>query len=63
MTPRDTMITLLVSRICTEVSELPDRTSPDDAPEMMLVTAQELSDIVRAQITESPLVIDTGWSQ
>ncbi|GAA4475438.1 hypothetical protein [Gluconacetobacter asukensis] len=32
------------------VAELPDRSSPDDAPDMMLVTADELASIVRAAI-------------
>ena len=35
-------------RIIRAVAELPDRTSPDDQPEMMLVTADELAAILRA---------------
>lgn len=35
------------SRVARDVAELPDRTSPDGNPEMMLVTAQELIGIVR----------------
>jgi hypothetical protein len=30
------------ARICREVAELPDRTSPDDNADFMLVTADEL---------------------
>ena len=33
------------------VSELPDRTSPDDWPDAMLVTAEELTDAVTTAIT------------
>lgn len=36
--------------IAVAVSELPDRTSPDDWPEHMLVTASELSLIIEARI-------------
>lgn len=36
--------------IAVAVSELPDRTSPDDWPEDMLVTASELSAIIEARI-------------
>lgn len=37
---------LLATAIVLAVAELPDRTSPDDWPEAMLVTADELRDIV-----------------
>ncbi len=36
--------------IAQAVAELPDRSSPGDAPDMMLVTADELASIVRAAI-------------
>lgn len=36
----------LIARIVLAVSELPDRTSPEDQPDMMLVTADELEAIV-----------------
>lgn len=36
----------LVRRIVERVAELPDRTSPDDQPEMMLVTGDELAAII-----------------
>lgn len=39
-----------VDRIVGAVAELPDRTSPDDWPDAMLVTACELRAIVRAEI-------------
>lgn len=35
-----------MARVIRDVAELPDRTSPDDAPDMMLVTAEELSMIL-----------------
>lgn len=37
----------LAGKVIQEVSELPDRTSPEDQPEMMLVSADELRGIVR----------------
>lgn len=39
-----------VDRIVGAVAELPDRTSPDDWPDAMLVTADELRAIVTAEI-------------
>lgn len=41
----------VVECVLQDVSELPDRTSPNDAPEMMLVTGDELADIIRAALT------------
>lgn len=38
----------IVSLVVREVAELPDRTSPDDAPDMMLVTADELESAIRS---------------
>lgn len=38
----------IAALIVREVAELPDRTSPDDWPEAMIVTADELNEIVRA---------------
>lgn len=35
-----------IGRVVREVAELPDRTSPDDYPDMMLVSADELSRIM-----------------
>ena len=43
----------LVNRICLEVCELPDRTSPEDWPEACLVTPEELSDICSGVLTEA----------
>lgn len=37
-------------RIVQRVAELPDRTSPDDWPEAMLVTAEELWEIVTSEL-------------
>jgi hypothetical protein len=36
--------------LCTDVAELPDRTSPDDWPEAMLVTSEELRAIVLSRL-------------
>jgi hypothetical protein len=38
-----------------DVAELPDRTSPDDWPEAMLVTAPELDRLLREHFGEAPL--------
>ncbi len=40
----------VAAKIVREVAELPDRTSPADAPDMMLVTADELRAIVLAAL-------------
>lgn len=37
-------------RIIQRVAELPDRTSPDDWPEAMLVTSEELRDIIEDEL-------------
>jgi hypothetical protein len=39
-----------IDRIVAAVAELPDRTSPDEWPDAMLVTADELRAIVSAEI-------------
>lgn len=39
-------------RIVQRVAELPDRTSPDDWPDAMLVTADELSQIISEEWAE-----------
>jgi hypothetical protein len=36
----------VIDLIIRDVSELPDRTSPDDQPDVMLVTGRELEDIL-----------------
>lgn len=40
------------AKICREVAELPDRTSPDDNADFMLVTAEELSSILAEAFAE-----------
>ena len=40
----------LIGGIITNICELPDRTSPDDQPDMMLVTAEELDLILRRHL-------------
>ena len=49
--------------ICQRVSELPDRNSPEDWPEAMLVTADELSMIVADELHNAGAVAaePTGW--
>lgn len=42
----------LPEMVVRDVAELPDRTSPDDQPDMMLVTAAELDRIVTSRIAE-----------
>ncbi|MFZ5713077.1 MAG: hypothetical protein ACOY3N_09575 [Bradyrhizobium sp.] len=42
----DVLREALAAEICRAVAELPDRTSPEDRPDMMLVTADELFDIL-----------------
>jgi hypothetical protein len=41
-----------VSSVIRDVAELPDRTSPDDEPDMMLVTADELKVIICNRLNE-----------
>lgn len=45
--------TELAARVCREVAELPDRNSPEDWPEAMLVTHDELRAIVLAALRAS----------
>jgi hypothetical protein len=44
----------LAERVVQQVAELPDRTSPDDWPEAMLVTSDELKAIVLAALAAPP---------
>jgi len=48
----------LVREIILNVAELPDRTSPDDWPEAMLVTADELETIVLAALRSTTKPLD-----
>ena len=43
-----------IHKICVAVAELPDRTSPEDEPDMMLVTRDELATIIRAALPPPP---------
>ena len=43
----------VADKIVREVAELPDRTSPADCPEMMMVTAEELKGIIKSALAES----------
>ncbi len=42
-----------VNSVLRDVAELPDRTSPDDEPDMMLVTADELKAILCNRLSET----------
>jgi len=42
-----------VNSVLNDVAELPDRTSPDDEPDMMLVTAEELKVILCTRLAEA----------
>lgn len=44
---------LIAQSIVSDVAELGDRTSPEDQPEMMLVSADELTAIVMANLNPS----------
>ena len=50
----------LSAEIVQRVAELPDRTSPDDWPDAMLVTAGELAFIIKDALASSP-VEPGGW--
>ena len=43
-----------ISNAVRDVPELPDRSSPEDAPEMMLVTADELRSIIERYLPMIP---------
>lgn len=45
-----------MSNIIREVAELPDRTSPSDQPEMMLVTSAELKEILTVGLQDLALI-------
>ncbi|WP_422383297.1 hypothetical protein [Roseibium album] len=42
--------TELIGLIIRDICELPDRTSPDDEPDLLLVTIQELDIILRRHL-------------
>jgi hypothetical protein len=50
-----------IAEIIREVSELPDRTSPDDQHDMMLVTADELHKIVSDALAAADAVDGGEW--
>lgn len=49
--PTPTADTGLLDLIVRDVAELPDRSSPEDWPEAMLVTGDELKDILRSRLS------------
>lgn len=50
MTDLEAQAEALAQQVVQDVAELPDRTSPDDWPEAMLVTSEELRSIVSAAL-------------
>ena len=48
---QDMLRATFISRVIQRVAELPDRTSPDDWPDAMLVTPKELDWILRDEMT------------
>jgi len=57
----DTEAMEAAQRIAQEVAELPDRTSPDDWPEAMLVTTDELIAIVARALLQQREAIIEEW--
>lgn len=58
MTPEILAARQAADRIIQDVAELPDRTSPEDQPDMMLVTADELRVIVETALAAVlPMVV------
>ena len=49
-----------IARVVQSVNEWDDRTSPDDYPEHLLITSEELSDILR-QFTDALIVTSLEW--
>jgi len=43
----------IAAAVCQRVAELPDRNSPEDWPEAMLVTGQELIDVVTCELEQA----------
>lgn len=50
----------VAARVCRDVAELPDRSSPEDWPEAMLVTAGELRRIVVAALADGVKEVKRG---
>lgn len=49
----------IACRLAIDVAELPDRTSPDDYPNHLLVTAGELIDMVEGRLARA---LDSEWN-
>lgn len=50
----------IATSICQTVAEIPDRSSPDDQPDMMLVTADELITIVLCALENEAEIEPSG---
>lgn len=50
---KDSEFDQFVNSVINDVAELPDRTSPEDEPDMMLVTAEELKTILCTRLSEA----------
>ncbi|WPZ36740.1 hypothetical protein T8K17_11400 [Thalassobaculum sp. OXR-137] len=53
----------VAARVVQDVAELPDRTSPDDWPDAMLVTAKELRRIVEDAVYAAGPQVDGGYGE
>ena len=51
----------VIERFITDVAELPDRTSPDDWPDAMLVTADELRGLLTPMVAALSAMQGDGW--
>lgn len=51
----------LIERIIRDVAELPDRTSPPDWPDAMLVTCDELRSIIEPQLAEALTALQKAY--
>jgi hypothetical protein len=59
--PADAAREARISAVIQQVAELPDRTSPDDWPDAMLVTADELRQILIEQADADRTARPQGW--
>lgn len=56
-------LTTFAERVCADVADLPDRTSPEDWPEAMIVTGDELAGIVEQRAQEMLARVGTDVSK
>lgn len=58
-TEREEALERFIEHTIRDVAELPDRSSPEDQPEMMLVTGDELEMILRDRLEASSLLFSS----